>query len=153
MDSYDIALAKAGGSSLYGETAMRDLSINDPAKYQEVQKWLKWIQTGDTVNSIASGETVSATSQIDKSTQAVNDSVNKWVNANSTERSHDDVQALLTGKLNNSQTAQTATQEMLNIQKDIADLEEKIANLPNDAKRAFKGDVPQYIVDAFVANN
>ena len=35
----------------------------------------------------------------------------------------------------------------------VAELEEKIANLPKEAKKQFKGDVPQYIVDAYVSNN
>lgn len=42
---------------------------------------------------------------------------------------------------------------MLNIKSQIAEIEEKMANLPNEAKKAFRGDVPQYIVDAYVANN
>jgi hypothetical protein len=41
---------------------------------------------------------------------------------------------------------------MLNINKDIAEIQEKMANLPKEAKKYFKGDVPQYIVDAFIAN-
>jgi hypothetical protein len=60
---------------------------------------------------------------------------------------------MITGKLENSQTAQTATQEMLSLNEQMAELEEKMANLPKEAQKAFKGDAPQYIVDAFVANN
>lgn len=153
MDSYDIALALSSGYSLYGETAMRDLMSFDPAKYQEVQKWMKWIQTGDTVNAIASGKSGSATTQIDKTTNTVNNSIESWTNSNSNERTHDQVQELLTGKLGNNQTATTATQEMLNLKSQIAELEEKMANLPKEAKASFKGDVPQYVVDAFVSNN
>lgn len=41
---------------------------------------------------------------------------------------------------------------MLNIKNQIAEIEEEMANLPNEARKAFKGDVPQYIVDAYVAN-
>ena len=59
----------------------------------------------------------------------------------------------MTSKLANSQVAQTATQEMLNLKNQMAELEEKIANLPKEAKKQFKGDVPQYIVDAYVSNN
>jgi hypothetical protein len=40
--------------------------------------------------------------------------------------------------MNSNQTAQTATQEMLNINKDIAEIQEKMANLPNEAKKYFK---------------
>ena len=42
---------------------------------------------------------------------------------------------------------------MLNLKSQIAELEEKMANLPKEAQKSFKGDVPQYIVDAFVSNN
>lgn len=54
MSSYDIALSLDAGYSIYGDTAMRDLATMDPAKYQEVQTELKRIQTGNTVNAIAS---------------------------------------------------------------------------------------------------
>lgn len=153
MDSYDIALALASGYSLYGETAMRDLMSYDPVKYEEVKRWEKRIQTGDTVNSIAQWKHGSATEQVTKSTDVVNDSINAWTNNNSNERTHNQVQELLTGKLTNNQTATTATQEMLNLKEEIAELEEKMANLPKEAQKAFKGDVPQYIIDAFVSNN
>ena len=153
MDTNTIAQSLASGLSLYGEQAMRDLSQYDPQKYQEIQTELKRIQQGETVNAIASGENVSVTAQVDKSTDVVNDSIDKWTQANSTERTYDQVQEQLTGALENSQTAQTATQEMLNIKNQIAEIEERMANLPNEAKKVFKGDVPQYIIDAYVANN
>lgn len=153
MDTNTIAQSLASGLSLYGEQAMRDLSQYDPQKYQEIQAELKRIQQGETVNAIASGEKVNVTAQVDKSTDVVNDSIDKWTQANSTERTYDQVQEQLTGALESSQTAQTATQEMLNIKKDIAEIEEKMTNLPNEAKKVFKGDVPQYIIDAYVANN
>jgi hypothetical protein len=60
---------------------------------------------------------------------------------------------MLTDKLASSQTAQTATQEMININTQIADIQERMQNLPNEAKKVFKGDVPQYLVDAYVSNN
>lgn len=153
MDSYDIALIESSGASLYGETAMRDLATYDPQKYKEIQEYKKQIQAWETVNAIASWEHGSATEQINKSDDVVNDGITKWTQANSNERTYDEVQELLTWKLANSQTANSATQEMLNIKAEIAELEEKMANLPKEAQKAFKGDVPQYIVDAFVSNN
>ena len=153
MQSYDIALALSSGYSLYGETAMRDLATYNPQKYQEVQTELKKIQQGDTMNAIASGETATATTQADNATNVVNSSIDTWVNQNSTSRNSGQVQDILTDKLANSQTATTATQEMLNLQAQMAEIEERIANLPKEAQKAFKGDVPQYIVDAYVANN
>lgn len=53
----------------------------------------------------------------------------------------------------NSQTATTATQEMLNLNSQMAELQEELDNLPQTARKQFKGDVPQYIVDAYVSNN
>ena len=132
---------------------MRDLATYDPQKYKEIQEYKKQIQKGDTVNAIASGEHGSATAQTESADNVINDSINKWTESNSTERSYDDVQKVLTSKLANSQVAQTATQEMLNLKSQMAELEEKIANLPKEAKKQFKGDVPQYIVDAYVSNN
>lgn len=153
MDSRDIALSMAAGVSLYWETAMRDLATYDPQKYQEVQSELKKIQQGDTMNAIASGETDSITKQTTKASDTINDWINKRVESNSTERTYEQLNDMITGKLENSQTAQTATQEMLSLNEQMAELEEKMANLPKEAQKAFKGDVPQYIVDAFVANN
>lgn len=42
---------------------------------------------------------------------------------------------------------------MLNINSQIAELQEALDNLPQDAKKKFKGDTPQYIIDAYVSNN
>jgi len=152
MDSYDIALCQTSGVSLYGETAMRDLATYDPQKYQEVQTYIKQIQQGDTVNAIASGENKSTTSQVDNSTKAVNSSIDTWVSQNSTPRSSGQVQDIITNKLASSQVAQTATQEMLNLKKDMAELESELENLPKTVKNQFRGDVPQYIIDAKIAN-
>lgn len=99
MDSYDIALSLSSGYTIYGETALRDLATYDPVKYQEVQKLKKWIETGDTVNAIASGNRTSATTQVDNSTQTVNNSINTWVSQNSSPRSSGQVQDIITNKL------------------------------------------------------
>jgi hypothetical protein len=45
---------------------------------------------------------------------------------------------MLTDKLANSQVANNATQEMLSLNAQMADIQEKMANLPNEAKKAFK---------------
>lgn len=41
---------------------------------------------------------------------------------------------------------------MLNINAQIAEIQERMENLPNEAKSVFKGDVPQYFYDAYVSN-
>lgn len=52
---------------------MRDLATYNPQKYQEVQAELKKIQKGETMNSIASGETNSITQQTTKTSDTIND--------------------------------------------------------------------------------
>lgn len=83
----------------------------------------------------------------------MNSSIDKWVQSNSTPNTYEDTLGYLKRKLASNQVASSATQEMLNINNDIAELEERLENLPKEAKSHFKGDVPQYIVDAYVSNN
>ena len=152
MSSYDIALSLDAGYSIYGDTAMRDLATMDPVKYQEIQTELKKIQAWNTANDIASWTHGSATEQVENATNVVNDSIEAWVNQNSNERTYDQVEEQLTSKLEFNQTANSATQEMINIKKQIADLEEEKAGLFDKVKKEFKWDVPQYIIEARVSN-
>lgn len=152
MNSYDVAVSVANGYDPYGSQAMRDLSQYDPAKYQEIQWYIKQIQGEDDINNIATNGTLNKTEQINKSNDSINNSITSWVNQNSTERNASQVQTTLTNKLANSQVANSATQEMLNINAQIAEIQEKMNNLPNEARKQFKWDVPQYIVDAYVTN-
>lgn len=117
---------------------MRDLMQYDPSKYQEVQNYIKQIQGEENVNNIATNGTINAKSQTEKATDTVNNSITNWVNQNSNERNSSQVQSILTDKLANSQVANSATQEMLNLNAQMADIQEKMANLPNEAKKAFK---------------
>lgn len=152
MNSHDIAVSMAYGTDPYGSQAIADLATFDPQKYQEIQQELKNIQSMEDVNNIAQGEGVKKVAQTDEGVNTINNSIEDWAKSNSTDRSYQDTVDILTDKLSNSQTATTATQEMLNINKDIAEIEEKMRKLPQEARKAFKGDVPQYIVDAYVAN-
>jgi hypothetical protein len=56
-------------------------------------------------------------------------------------------------KLESDEAAQTAKQEMLNIKQDVADIEAQIEDLPRLAREKFKGDTPDYLVQAFISNN
>ena len=152
MNSYDIAVSMAYGTDPYGSQAVADLATYDPNKYAEVQAELKKIQGMEDVNNIAQWDWLKKVAQTDESVNTINNSIEDRAKSNSDERSYQDTVDILTDKLSTSQTATTATQEMLNINKDIADIEEKMNNLPKEAKKYFKWDVPQYIVDAFIAN-
>lgn len=153
MDSYDIAVSIASWTDPYWSQAMRDLRQYDPQKYQEIQDNLKVVRWEADINSIAKNWTINATSQVEQANNTINNSISSWINQNSNERTASQAQDLLTNKLANSQVANSATQEMLSLNAQMADIQEQMANLPNEAKKVFKGDVPQYLIDAYVANN
>lgn len=138
MNSYDIALSISAGTDPYGSQAMRDLMQYNPAKYQEVQAELKKINGMEDVNNIAQGGTVNKTTQIGSANESVNNDISNRALSNSNERNYDDTLNLLTTKLSSSGTAQTATQEMLNLNSQMAELEEKMNNLPKEASKYFK---------------
>ena len=131
---------------------MRDLQQYATEKYNLIQQELKKLQTMENVNSIASGGSINITSQIQNTTDTINNSIDDRARRNSDPQSYDSTLSNLTEKLASSQTAQSATQEMLNINKDIAEIQAKMENLPNEAKKAFKGDVPDYIYQAYISN-
>lgn len=148
MSSEDIATSLSSGFSPYGEQAMADLQQYNPAKYEEVQKYLKQQQWQDAINSITMWKGTWLTS-----TEASVSSVNTWVDswADSISTSPQQAWQLVTNISNtmaNNGTATTATQEMLNINTQLSDLQYKLDNVWNEAKASFKWDVPDYIVKA-----
>lgn len=152
MSSYNIAVSMANWYTPFGEQAMRDLQQYDPQKYQEIQDELKKIQVGEQTNQIASWWNIDITSQIKSQTDTINNSIDDRARRNSNTQDYDTTLSTLTSKLASSQTAQSVTQEMLNINKDIAEIQTQMNNLPKEAQKAFKWDVPQYLVDAYISN-
>jgi len=152
MSSYNIAVSMANGYTPFGDQSMRDLQQYDPQKYQEIQDELKKIQVGEQINQISTGGKIDITWQTKAETDTINNSIDDWAKKNSDSQSYDSTLNSLTSKLASSQTAQSVTQEMMNINKDIAEIQERMNNLPKEAQKAFKGDVPQYLVDAYISN-
>ena len=130
----------------YWDQALRDVQNLDPEWYAQYQQELKKLYTQDKADTIshwsADDEKPSIVDSIEET--IVNDSKN-WTDKNSDERTYDQVAWELEKKLQSNQTASSAKQEMINIKKDIADLKSELDDLPNKAKKAFKGDVPDYI--------
>jgi len=152
MSAENIAISINSWYTPFWEQGMRDLQQYAPEKYNLIQQELKKLQTMENVNSIASGGSINITSQIQNTTDTINNSIDDRARRNSDPQSYDNTLSNLTEKLASSQTAQSATQEMLNINKDIAEIQAKMENLPNEAKKAFKGDVPDYIYQAYISN-
>ena len=152
MSSYDIALSMAYWTEPYGSQAMADLAQFDPQKYQDIQMQLKNIQSMEDVNNIAQGNWVDKIDQTGRTAETINNDADRWLDTVSNWWDRETIKSDLQEAMASNQTATTATQEMLNINKDIAEIQEKMNKLPQEASKAFKWDVPQYIVDAFVAN-
>lgn len=152
MSSEDIATSITWWYTPYWDQAMRDLMQYNPEKYAEVQQFIKQQKWQNSINSITTGEISGM-----NTTQTSIDNVNNWVDswADSLSSSPQQAWQLVTNissSMANNWVATTATQEMLNLNAQMADIQEKMANVKKDAQKAFKWDVPQYIVDAY-ANN
>lgn len=151
QDPYDVALAMSWGFNPYWDQAMRDLMQYAPERYQQIKDELKKINAWENANAIAWGTSWIST------TWASTASTNNWVDTWANSISSSPYQASttihnLTEAMANNQVATTATQEMLNINAQIAEYEEKLNNLERDTRAMFKGDVPDYIVKAAMAN-
>jgi len=138
----------------YWDQALRDVQNLDPEWYAQYQQELKKLYTQDKADTISHWSADDKkTSMVDSIEETiVNDSRN-WTEKNSTERTYDQVAWELEKKLQSNQTASSAKQEMINIKKDLADLQSELDDLPNKAKKAFKWDVPDYIYQAYISNN
>lgn len=151
-DSQAIAAAIASGTSSYSDQAMRDLMQYDPAKYEEVQMHVKQIRWQMTINWITSGN-YDFTSEITSKSNNLENS--KTAMAEGVAVSDEEIWAILRDldtTLSSNQAANTAEGTMANITADINKLNTRLKNLSKEANSIFKWDVPQYIVNAYVAN-
>lgn len=152
MDNIEIAAMLYSWKTPYWEQAMRDLSVWNPAKYQEVQAELKKLYWEDVINSISEGEAWIWNKFIESIEKTIESDKTDWVDSNSNERTAEWVKSMLDVSLESNQVAQNAKQEMMNINKDLAEIQNQIENLPLVARKVFKWDTPQDIVNAFINN-
>lgn len=155
MNVNDLANIVYSGTTPYGETAMRDWKKYDPAGYAEYEKTLKALYAQDRVNSLThwaapENEVKTFTNSVDKN---IENDVSNFEKDNSGPDSKEWASYILNLKLESDEAAQTAKQEMNNIKKDVADIEAQIEDLPRLAREKFKGDTPDYLVQAYISNN
>lgn len=152
MDSNSIASAIISGVMATDSQQMRDLMQYDPAKYQEVKQAEKKIRGQMNINTITSGEwewnTVATNWQSGISNEITDFASN---NSNWT-TSTADILKSVNSSLSSNQSAATASEQMATIEADMATLQNRMKNLKKEASTVFKWDVPQYIVNAYVAN-
>ena len=154
MDPVNAATSTYFGYTPYGDQTLRDVQQFDQVWYQQYQEALTKLYVQDQVDEIAHGSAWAwVNNKINSYENNIINDQSNWVSQNSDERTYDQVAWQLNKKLLSNQTANSAKQEMLNIKKDIANLNSELEDLPNKANKAFKWDVPDYIYQAYIANN
>lgn len=149
MDSQSIAAAIVSNSMASDSQQMRDLMQYDPAKYQEVQQQIKQLKWQMTINSITNGDTYPTFNNGSAVTNDISDfaaTYSNWTTSTA------DILKNVNSSLSSNDAASTASETMASIESDMAVLQNRMKNLKKEASTVFKWDVPQYIVNAYVAN-
>ncbi len=153
LSSKDIATSIVNWYTPYWDQGMRDLMQYDPAKYAEVQKEIKLAQWQKNINSITKEWSVDFTSQTKSTSSAIDNDITSFAFNNSSSMADAwEIMSTVNSTLNTNSVATTASEQMSNIEWDIAKLQTRLKNIDREARAAFKSDVPQYLVNAYKAN-
>ena len=145
----DIAEAILSWVSPYWEQTMRDARQLYPEFMAEVEAEKKKKLWQENVNAIASGwEIQTAADKVDTNTEATSYAVNNATSTTSATQLLKGIDAIL----ESNDTAKSAQDLMGSIEKDMATLKNRLKNLRQEANAAFKWDVPDYLVNAYINN-
>lgn len=131
--------------------AMTDLMQYDPAKYQEVQEQIKVIRWQMNINVISTWEWDFITSATNWESSLNNEKAD-FVSDNASWTKASELLQSVNSSLSSNVAASTASEQMANLEADMAALQNRMKGLKWEARKLFKWDVPQYIVNAYVAN-
>lgn len=130
--------------------SIRDMQQYYPEIWEEVKQYQKKSKVQNEVDSITKWEQ-SDTSNAWQS--VINNANAEFANKNASSiKSSQEITADVNNSLASNQTAQEASETMASIEEDMAILKNRLKNLRNEANAAFKWDVPDYLVNAYVAN-
>lgn len=152
MDSQSIAASIISWTTPYGDQWMRDLMQYDSAKYQEVKQAEKELRGQMNINSITSWDGEQTTAATNAQSNISNDIQDFAVNNSNSLTSAAEILKNIKDALSSNVAASSARETMDNIENDMATLQNRLKNLKQEANQVFKWDVPQYIVNAYVAN-
>lgn len=130
---------------------MRDLMQYDPKKYQEVQQQIKALRWQMNINAIASWEWDWTTSATNWQSGISNEKAD-FISSYSWITNTAELLKSVNSTLNSNVAASTAQEQMATIENDMTNLQNRMKNLKREANQIFKWDVPQYIVNAYIAN-
>lgn len=154
MDPAAAAALAHSWTTPYWETTMRDIQSLDPNWYKQYSTELKKLYTQDSVDRITMwDEWEESKTFVDSNDEQIDNDIKSFEEKNTSDETHEWASWILNNLLKSNQVATSAKQEMLNIKKDIADLNSELEDLPNQAEKIFKWDVPEYLVQAYISNN
>ena len=151
MKPEDIATSILAGTTPYGEQTLRDIQQYYPSFYALIQDSLKVKKGQQDINAITTNGTLDTEKQTEVSTERIQNDKKDWCESVWGDKSEQLLEQANSDMASNK-AASSAEEEMNNCQKDIAELQTRLKNLPQEARKAFKWDVPQYLVSAYVAN-
>ena len=152
MDSQAIAAAVISWAMAMDSQQMRDLMQYDPAKYEYVQQSIKQIRGQMNINSITSGDWTRNTTATNGQSWISNEITDFAINNSNSSNSTADILKSVNSTLSSNTNASSASETMASIESDMVTLQNRMKNLKKEASQVFKWDVPQYIVNAYIAN-
>jgi len=155
MDPSNAAALTYSWTTPYWETAMRDIQSLDPEWYAQYKQSLQKLYTQDVMDDLSHWAAWDEETKtfIDTTDETIDNDIKTFEENNTSDETHEWAWWILNNLLKSNKVASSAKEEMLNIKKDIADLNTQLEELPNEANKLFKWDVPQYLVQAYISNN
>lgn len=146
----DIAELMLSWTSPFSDQTLRDAQQYYPEFMAEVNAEKKKKQTQENVNAIASGGEISTDTNWQSN---INNNINNFATQNATgTKSSVEITHDVNNAMAESQTANEASETMASIEEDMAILKNRLKNLRQEANAAFKWDVPDYLVNAYINN-
>jgi len=149
MDPKTVAIAELSDVSVASEQTMRDARQYYPEFIQQVEAEKKKIIGQENTTAIASGgEITTAADKVNTNVEATSYAVSKATATTSATQLLKSIDSIL----ESNDTAKSAQELMGSIEKDMATLKNRLKNLRTEANSAFKWDVPDYLVNAYINN-
>lgn len=146
----DIAELMLSGTSPFWDQTLRDAQQYYPEFMSEVNAEKKKKLWQQNINAIASWWEMTTETEGQSN---INNNVNSFATSNASgTKSSVEITKDVNNAMAESQTANEASETMASIEEDMAILKNRMKNLRQEANAAFKWDVPDYIVNAYINN-
>ena len=129
---------------------MRDARQYYPEFVAEIEAEKKKLLTQKNVNAISNWDEMVTNTEWQSN---INNNINNFAASNATStKSSAEITKDVNNAMAQSQTANEASETMAWIEEDMAILKNRLKNLRQEANAAFKWDVPDYLVNAYINN-